>query len=66
MGELDQSSQAIGKLQASVEKLELAVERLTDRLEDLQRVRWITVGALMVLSGMAGLGGGWLSKILRL
>jgi hypothetical protein len=50
-------------LQASVEKLEIAVARLGDRIEDLQRLRWLMVGALVVLCGISGAGGGWLTKI---
>jgi len=64
-GDLHETSQAIGKLQASVEKLERAVERLADRIEDLQRTRWLAIGGLVVLSGLSGLGGGWVSKLLH-
>lgn len=65
-GNLHETSQAIGRLQASVEKLESAVARLTDRLEDLQRLRWLSVGALMVLAGLSGAGGGWISKLFHI
>ncbi|TDQ82516.1 hypothetical protein A8950_2339 [Dongia mobilis] len=65
-GDLDATSQAIGRLQVSVEKLDLAVERLADRLEDLQRLRWLTLGGLMVLSGLSGAGAGWISKVMHL
>lgn len=66
VGDLHETSQAIGRLQASVEKLENAVARLSDRIEDLQRLRWLMVGALVVLCGVSGAGGGWLSKLLDL
>lgn len=64
-GDLHETSQAIGRLQASVEKLDRAVERLAERIEDLQRARWAAIGGLMVLSGLAGLGGSWLSRLLH-
>ncbi|WP_368413291.1 hypothetical protein [Dongia sp.] len=65
-GGLHATSQAIGRLQASVEKLEHAVARLGDRIEDLQRLRWLMVGALIVLCGLSGISGGWLNKLLDL
>jgi hypothetical protein len=65
-GGLHETSQAIGRLQASVEKLEHAVARLGDRIEDLQRLRWLMVGALIVLCGLSGISGGWLNKLLDL
>lgn len=64
--DLHETSQAIGKLQASVEKLESTIDRLNDKIEDLQKVRWLTVGGLIVLSGVSGAGGGWISKILHM
>lgn len=65
-GDLHETSQAIGRLQASVEKLENAVARLSDRIEDLQRLRWLMVGALVVLCGLSGAGGRWLTRLLDL
>lgn len=65
-GDLHETSQAIGRLQASVEKLETAVARLSDRLEDLQRLRWLMVGALVVLCALSGAGGRWLTNLLDL
>ncbi len=65
-GDLHETSQAIGKLQASVEKLESTIDRLNDKIEDLQKVRWLTVGGLVVLSGISGAGGGWVSKLFHL
>lgn len=64
-GDLHETSQAIGRLQASVEKLESAVARLSDRIEDLQRLRWLMVGAMVVLCGISGAGGGWLTKLIE-
>jgi hypothetical protein len=64
-GDLHETSLAIGNLQASVERLEGAVERLTDRIEELQKARWVAIGGLIV-SGLSGLGGGWLSKLLHI
>lgn len=61
--ELDSTSQAIGRLQVSVEKLEQAVERFADRLEELQRLRWLIIGALLVLAGLSGAGGSWITNI---
>jgi hypothetical protein len=61
--EPDSTSQAIGRLQVSVEKLEQAVERFADRLEELQRLRWLIIGALLVLAGLSGAGGSWITKI---
>ena len=65
-GGLHETSQAIGRLQVSVEKLESAVARLSDRIEDLQRLRWLMAGALVVLCGIFGAGAGWLSKLIDL
>lgn len=65
-GDLDATSQAIGRLQVSVEKLEQAVDRFGDRLEELQRLRWLTVGGLLTVSGLSGIGAGWLSQMLQL
>jgi hypothetical protein len=65
-GDLDATSQAIGRLQVSVEKLEQAVERLADRLEELQRLRWLTIGGLLVLSGLSGVGGSWASRVFQI
>ena len=64
--ELDPTSQAIGRLQVSVEKLEQAVERFADRLEELQRLRWLIIGALLVLAGLSGAGGSWISNFINL
>jgi hypothetical protein len=64
MGGLHDTSQAIGRLQASVEKLEHAVARLSERIEELQRLRWLMVGALVVLCGISGASSGWLAKLL--
>jgi hypothetical protein len=64
MGGLHDTSQAIGRLQASVEKLEHAVARLSERIEELQRLRWLMVGALVVLCGISGASSGWLTKLL--
>ncbi|WP_374374840.1 hypothetical protein [Dongia sp.] len=66
IGDLDATSQAIGRLQVSVEKLEQAVERFADRLEELQRLRWLTIGGLLMLSGLSGIGGSWVSQLLRI
>jgi hypothetical protein len=66
MGGLHETSQAIGRLQASVEKLEHAVAQLSDRIEDLQRLRWLMVGALVVLCGVSGASSGWLTKLLEM
>jgi hypothetical protein len=66
MGGLHETSQAIGRLQASVEKLEHAVARLGDRIEELQRLRWLMIGALVVLCGISGAGSGWLAKLLEM
>lgn len=65
-GSLHETSQAIGRLQVSVEKLETAVARLGDRIEDLQRLRWLMVGAMVVLCGISGAGVGWLAKLIDL
>ncbi len=64
-GDLDATSQAIGRPQVSVAKRELAFERFADRLEELQRLRWITIGGLTVLAGISGAGAGWLWKIFQ-
>ncbi|MDY0872521.1 hypothetical protein [Dongia rigui] len=64
MGGLHETSQAIGRLQASVEKLEHAVARLSERIEELQRLRWLMVGALVVLCSISGASSGWLAKFL--
>lgn len=66
IGDLDATSQAIGRLQVSVEKLEQAVERFADRLEELQRLRWLTIGGLLMLSGLSGIGGSWVSRALQI
>ncbi|WP_374656104.1 hypothetical protein [Dongia sp.] len=66
MGGLHETSQAIGRLQASVEKLEHAVARLGDRIEELQRLRWLTIGALVVLCGLSGASAGWFTKFVEL
>lgn len=66
IGNLDATSQAIGRLQVSVEKLEQAVERFGDRLEQLQRLRWITIGGLLALSGISGMGAGWVSQVFQI
>lgn len=66
VGELDSTSQAIGRLQVSVEKLEQAVERLTERLEEVQRLRWLIIGALLVLAGLSGAGGSWISNFVNI
>jgi hypothetical protein len=66
MGGLHETSQAIGRLQASVEKLEHAVARLSERIEELQRLRWLMVGALFVLCGISGASSGWFAKLLEI
>jgi len=64
MRDLHGTSQAIGRLQTSVEKLEHAVARLSERIEELQRLRWLMVGALVVLCGLSGASTGWFAKLL--
>lgn len=66
IGDLDATSQAIGRLQVSVEKLEQAVERFADRLEELQRLRWLTMGGLLALSSLSGIGGSWIWRALQI
>lgn len=66
MGGLHETSQAIGRLQASVEKLEVAVARLSDRIEELQRLRWVMLGALVVLCGLSSANSGWFTRLLEL
>lgn len=66
MGGLHETSQAIGRLQASVEKLEHAVARLGDRIEELQRLRWLMIGALVVLCGLSGASSGWFSRLFEM
>lgn len=64
MGGLHETSQAIGRLQASVEKLEQAVAQLSNRIEELQRLRWLMIGALVVLCGISGASSGWLANLI--
>ncbi len=66
MGSLHETSQAIGRLQASVEKLEAAVEQLSVRIDELQRLRWLMIGALVVLCGLSGASSAWVSKLIDL